>query len=106
MQKIFIAILLIIVLVVVFVLRNIQPVDIDFWLWTVNGNLSLVIVIAITSGALVSFLLSLPYQRKKQKEIKAKNETIKSLEDEIGRLHSESEAPIDDNQNMNDNMYP
>lgn len=71
MQKTYIGILLVITLVVFFAIRNPQPVYVDFGLWKVHSNLSLVMVVTVTFGALSSFLFSLPYLARKKQEIKA-----------------------------------
>ena len=87
MQKTFIAVLIIILIVVVFALQNSLPVKISFWFWEVNSDLSLVIFLAVTFGALVSFLLSLPYRAKKNKIIGEKDDKIRLLEEEILSLN-------------------
>jgi putative membrane protein len=86
MQKTFIGILLIITAVVFFALRNAQFVYIDFWFWKIDSNLSLVIVLSVTFGALSSFLLSLPYRARKNREIKERDERIEFLDKEILHL--------------------
>ena len=83
-------ILVIIVAVVFFALKNAQQVYVDFWLWKVDSNLSLVIVISVTFGAFSSFLLSLPYRAKKNKEIRKKDERIKFLDNKISLLAPKS----------------
>lgn len=88
MQKTFISILLIIVAVVFFSLKNAQSVYIDFWFWNVGFNLSFVIVISFTFGALASFLLSLSHRTKKNKELKERDDRIEFLDNEIRHLNS------------------
>lgn len=90
MQKTFIGILLLIVIVVIFALQNSQEIYVDFWFWSVNSTLSMVIVLSVTFGALSSFLLSLPYRARKNKEIKEKDEKIRFFEEEISRLNPEN----------------
>jgi uncharacterized integral membrane protein len=93
MQKTFIGILLMTVAVVFFALKNAQCVSIDFWFWNVDSNLSLVIVLSVTFGAVASFLLSLPHRAKKKKEIKERDDRIQFLENEIRHLNSQTENP-------------
>jgi putative membrane protein len=99
MQKIFIGILLIILVVVLFALQNAQPVDIDFWLFEVHSNLSLVIFLSVTFGALSSFLMSLPYRARKNKALKERDKKIKILEDEMLRLNPERSKPEEEDNN-------
>ncbi|MFO7656646.1 MAG: LapA family protein [Bacteroidales bacterium] len=96
MQKTFIGMLLIIVAVVFFALKNAQHVYVDFWLWIFDSNLSLVIVLAVTFGALSSFLLSLPYRARKNKEIKERDKRIKFLDNEITHLYTKVEKTDED----------
>lgn len=86
MQKTFIGILLVILAVVLFALNNSSIVTIQFWEWGIESNLSLVIIVAVTFGAMTSFILSLPYRAKKNHEIKNRDKTIKGLENEVRQL--------------------
>ncbi len=87
MQKTFIAILVIILAVVFFALDNSTTVNIKFWIWSIESNLSLVLILSVIIGAFISSLLSLPYRSKKNHEIKDQEKKIKSLEDEIRNLN-------------------
>lgn len=92
MQKTYIGILLVITVVVFFALKNAQHVFVDLWFWKIDSNLSLVIVLSVTFGALSSFLLSLPYRAKKNREIKKRDERIEFLDNEILHLNSKTES--------------
>jgi lipopolysaccharide assembly protein A len=89
MQKTFIGILIIILGVVLFALNNSTTVIIDFWIWNVESNLSLVLILTVIFGAFSSFLLSLPYRTKKNHEIMDRDKRIKILEDEIRHLNKD-----------------
>ena len=91
MQKTFIGILVIAVVVVLFAVRNAQEVQIDFWLWELDSNLSLLVFLSVTFGALTSFLLSLPYRARKNKAIKERDERIEFLNNEILLRNQEAE---------------
>jgi len=90
MQKTFIGVLVLILAVVLFSLDNSKMVYINFWNWTVESNLSLVLIVSVLFGALSSFLFSLPYRSKKNREIKIRDNKIKSLEKEMRHLQSKS----------------
>lgn len=105
MEKTFLGILLLILLIVVLALRNAQPVQLDLWVWQVETSFSLVIIIAITFGALASFFLSLPDRINKDKRIREKNEKIEFLEKEIislGKIsgHSQEGQEQDSSQSV------
>ena len=95
MQKTFIGILIMILAVVLFALNNSTTVNIDFWIWNVESNLSLVLILSVIFGALISYLLSLPYSSKKNHEIKERDKRIKNLEDEILRLKNDKPYSVD-----------
>ena len=52
--------LLIALLTVVFALQNITPVTVGLFAWSFEGSLALVVLVALTVGALVGILASLP----------------------------------------------
>ena len=95
MQKTFIGILLVILGVVLFALNNSSVVSINFWKWSIESNLSLVIIVAVTFGAITSFILSLPYRARKNNEIRNRDRTIKGLESEIRKLENDIKVAVD-----------
>ena len=54
------AAMLIALLAVIFALQNTAAVTVGFLLWTFQGSLALVLLIALFAGVLMSFLLCLP----------------------------------------------
>ena len=94
MQKTFIGILLLIMAVVLFSLHNSKIIAINFWMWQVQSNLSLVLIVSVFFGALASFLFSLPYRAKKNREIKKRDKMIKNLEGKINQLEIGLSKPI------------
>ncbi len=98
-------ILVLIVAVVFFALKNSQQVYVDFWLWKTYSSLSLVIVLSITFGAFSSFLLSLPYRAKKNKELKKKDERIKFLDNKISLLAPKSSESENNENNDNKEIH-
>ena len=60
-MQIFLFVALAVALVaVMFALQNIVPVSVSFLAWTFEGSLALVLFVALSVGALVSFLASVP----------------------------------------------
>jgi uncharacterized integral membrane protein len=96
MQKTFIGTLLIILAVVLFALNNSTTVNINFWIWNVESNLSLVLIVSVLFGAFLSFLFSIPSRTKKNKEIKKRDERIELLDNEIKHLKTKIETIKDE----------
>jgi len=96
MQKTFIGVLLVILAVVLFSLDNSKIIVINFWIWQLESNLSLVLIVSVFFGALASFLFSLPYRAKKNGEIKNRDKMIKNLEEKIKQLEIGLSKPIND----------
>jgi uncharacterized integral membrane protein len=94
MQKTFIGVLLVILAVVLFSLDNSKIIVINFWVWKLESNLSLVLIVSVFFGALSSFLFSLPYRAKKNREIKKRDKIIKTLEEKIQQFDIGLSKPI------------
>lgn len=87
---------------VVFALQNTTAVTVNFLVWTYHGSLALVLLIALSAGALISLLASLPAlihdkwairaHRKRQGELET------SLTDHRQRLE-ESERKLNELRN-------
>jgi uncharacterized integral membrane protein len=45
---------------VVFVLQNITPITVTFFVWQISGSLSVILLVALLAGMLVSVLVLLP----------------------------------------------
>lgn len=87
MQKSLIGVLLIILLVVMFALENNSKVKISFWFAEVNSSVSLVLVLSVTCGALLSFLFSLPSRIRSRGKIREMEEKIRQLEEKNATLY-------------------
>lgn len=96
MQKTYIGVLVVILAVVLFSLDNSRIVYIDFWIWRIESNLSLVLILSVLFGALSSFLFSLPYRSKKNNEIKILDKKIKNMESELRSIENGLNSPINE----------
>jgi len=76
MLKRYIIILITTILIVLFAIQNVEKVDIKFLMFDVSASLSLLMIITLALGALVTLLLS--YQ-----EIRLRNQKIKKLEKKL-----------------------
>jgi len=70
-------------IMVVFVLQNIIPVTVNFFAWEFSGSLSVILVLAIVAGMLVSFLLSLPEMIRKEFNVSRLKKDNKKLQGEL-----------------------
>ena len=69
---------------IVFALQNISVVTVSFFAWEITGSLSLVLLLAVTSGVLIAMLLLLP-------EFISNHFRHKSLTEENKRLKEDLE---------------
>lgn len=60
----FIAAILLAILLI-FVYQNLQPVNINFLIWSFEGSLSLLLILTFMIAILVSILVAVPYKLKK-----------------------------------------
>ncbi len=60
MQVFLIISLILAVLAIIFALQNTASASVIFIVWTFNGSLALVLLVALAAGILISFLASLP----------------------------------------------
>ena len=75
-----IAALLLVFLAVAFSLQNSVPITIQFFAWTFEGSLVLVLLTALALGVIISLLASLPSQIKKNRLIVQQQKKIEDLE--------------------------
>jgi uncharacterized integral membrane protein len=71
--------LFIAILAVIFALQNTAPTTVSFLFWQFQGSLALILLIALSVGALISFLASLPTLVKTQLTIRSHKKKIAEL---------------------------
>lgn len=79
---------------VAFVLQNIIPITVTFFVWKFNGSLAMVILSAIFSGALISTLVSLPSSIRKSFQISSLIKQNNKLEKELADKKIEVESAL------------
>lgn len=84
----------------IFVFQNMSVVEVSFLGWQAEGNLALILVIAIFAGMLLSWIFSLPQllrlsdlRSRNQKLARRLDETETELSETKGKL-SQAEAPV------------
>ncbi len=65
---------------VIFALQNIATINVAFLFWHVEGSLSVILLLAIVAGMLVSALVSVPEVFRDQMKLRAMHKRVKELE--------------------------
>lgn len=86
MYSALITFLLLLFFVVAFSLQNSGPIVINFFAWTFEGSLVVVLLTALALGVVLSVLASLPTYIKKSRLIAQQQKTIAILERSVGEL--------------------
>ena len=82
---------------VVFALQNISIITVAFLFWHFDGSLSVILLLAIVAGMLMSVLVSVPEIIKDQMKLRTSYKREKALEDEIEhykKLVAELPSPL------------
>ena len=90
-----IATLIIVFLTVAFSLQNDQPVSINFFKWTFEGSLVLVLLTTLCVGIVIHILASMPARMRKSQEIAELNKRVTELEasQQSDASHAERQYP-------------
>jgi uncharacterized integral membrane protein len=86
MYSVLIAFLLLLFFAVAFSLQNSQLIIINFFAWTFQGSLIVVLLTALALGVVLSVLAALPTYVKKSRLIAQQQKTIASLERSLTEL--------------------
>jgi len=78
-----VAALLIVFVAVAFSLQNAVPITIQFFSWTFQGSLVLVLLTTLAVGVIISLVASLPSQVKRSRLIAHHQKTIVELERQL-----------------------
>jgi uncharacterized integral membrane protein len=68
---------------VLFVLQNITPVEVSFFSWHLGGSLSVIILLALLTGMLISVLIVLPGLIKAEWQVRRLSKENKKLQDDL-----------------------
>jgi len=83
------------IFVAVFAIQNSAAVTVKFLLWQFESSLAVLIILAMLSGMLLVFLLSIPGRLKRRKELHDRDKRIRELEkrlEECTKRESESQG--------------
>jgi len=74
---------------VVFVLQNITPITVTFFVWQLSGSLSVILLVALLAGMLMSVLILLPSFIKAEWKLGKLEKQKKKLEEEVDVQNSQ-----------------
>lgn len=86
MYSALLTLLLLLFFAVAFSLQNAEPIILNFFAWTFEASLVVVLVSALAIGVMLSVLASLPSSIKKSRLISQQQKTIANLERSIAEL--------------------
>lgn len=81
--------LFIALMAVVFALQNSAPVQVSFLLWRFDSSLALVLLVALLSGALMSFFVSLPSNVRARWTIRQQRKKMNEMETNLADLKAQ-----------------
>lgn len=104
-QTAYIIVLIISIFLVIFAIENAEPVDVQFFNYQFTISLSLLIVLSIAIGTILSFIFSFSGFLRMKNKIKKKDAEIKNLKQEINKKENEieKEEPGDEEHEKNEN---
>jgi uncharacterized integral membrane protein len=77
------------VVTVIFALQNVTEITVSFLAWDIKGSLALILLLAATSGVVVSMLVALPQTLKKHWKLVGLRKQNKNLEAELSKRPAE-----------------
>lgn len=75
--------LFIAILAIIFAVQNIDPTTVSFFVWDFEGSLALIVLISLATGALISYLASLPSNIKNRLTIRTMRKKVTELETKL-----------------------
>ncbi len=92
MYSVLLIFLLVLFFAVAFSLQNSEPIILNFFSWTFQGSLVVVLLTALAFGVLLSIIASLPSYIKKSRLITKQQKTIAELERTIAKQTTKPET--------------
>lgn len=94
MYSALITFLLVLFFAVAFSLQNSEPITINFFSWTFQGSLAIVLLTALACGVVLSVIASLPSFIKKSRLIAQQQRTIAQLEQTVEDHNEQKQLPV------------
>lgn len=87
MQRVYILVLVISIFLVIFAIQNADPVELQLFTYKFSISLSLLIILSVALGTILSFLFSLNEFFRLRNELKKKEKEIGRLKENQEELH-------------------
>ena len=94
MYSALITFLLVLFFAVAFSLQNSEPIILNFFSWTFQGSLVVVLLTALACGVILSIIASLPSFIKKSRLIAQQQKTIAKLERTVAEHNELKQLPV------------
>jgi uncharacterized integral membrane protein len=94
MYSALITFLLVLFFAVAFSLQNSEPIILNFFSWTFQGSLVVVLLTALACGVILSIIASLPSFIKKSRLIAQQQKTIAKLERTVTEHNEPKQLPV------------
>ncbi len=74
------------VAIALFAIQNATPVVVSFLLWRFESSLAVVIILAITAGIAITWLITIPSRIRRRRELGEKSRRVEELERRVKEL--------------------
>jgi len=87
--------LFIAILAIIFAVQNNATTMVSFFIWDFEGSLALILLISLATGALISFLASLPTNVKNRLKLRSLRKKVTELENKLAKTTTAPDQDID-----------
>ncbi|WP_456432820.1 LapA family protein [Thermosulfuriphilus sp.] len=74
------------VAIALFAIQNASPVVVSFLFWRFESSLAVVIILAITAGIAITWLITIPSRIRRRRELSERNKRVEELERRLREL--------------------
>lgn len=85
--------LILAIIVTIFAVQNIDPVNVTFLTFELNGSLALVLLITLTVGIIIGILVSAPSSLRRRREISGLKKSVRKMEKDLATARGSTAAP-------------
>lgn len=85
--------LILAIIVTIFAVQNIDPVNVSFLTFELNGSLALVLLITLTVGILIGILVSAPSSLRRRREISGLRKSMRKMEVDLATARESTSVP-------------
>lgn len=81
------------IIVTIFAVQNIDPVNVSFLTFELNGSLALVLLITLTVGIIIGILVSAPSSLRRRMEISGLKKNMRKMEKDLTAARESTSGP-------------